>query len=97
MANDSACTPTQKHKGRGAVSNLAGRFVEQNSTRENDGWLLEAELQEPVATVALAEKAKSIIATNSSPDLPFSQSINPYRGCEHVIFDFPSMASLYKM
>ena len=29
------------------------------------------------------ETAKSIIATNDSPDIGFDQSINPYRGCEH--------------
>ena len=27
--------------------------------------------------------ARSIIATNDSPDIGFDQSINPYRGCEH--------------
>ncbi|WP_226664974.1 PA0069 family radical SAM protein [Microbulbifer aggregans] len=83
MANDSPCSPPQIHKGRGATSNLAGRFAEHTSARENDGWQLEIEPQGPVATEAIEEKAKSIIATNSSPDLPFSQSINPYRGCEH--------------
>ncbi len=29
------------------------------------------------------EQARSIIARNDSPDVPFEQSINPYRGCEH--------------
>ena len=29
------------------------------------------------------EQARQIIATNDSPDVPFEQSINPYRGCEH--------------
>ena len=24
-----------------------------------------------------------MIARNTSPDIPFEQSINPYRGCEH--------------
>ena len=27
--------------------------------------------------------AKSIISTNSSPDIPWSRTINPYQGCEH--------------
>ena len=27
--------------------------------------------------------SRSIIAHNQSPDVPFAQSINPYRGCEH--------------
>jgi DNA repair photolyase len=34
-------------------------------------------------TEVLSEKPKSMIAHNASPDVPFSQSINPYRGCEH--------------
>lgn len=29
------------------------------------------------------EEAKSIITRNSSPDIPFSFSVNPYRGCFH--------------
>jgi DNA repair photolyase len=29
------------------------------------------------------ERAKSIITRNESPDIPFTYSINPYRGCEH--------------
>ncbi len=29
------------------------------------------------------EHAKTIISRNASPDVPFTQSINPYRGCEH--------------
>lgn len=36
-----------------------------------------------LATECRPETAKSIIATNRSPDIPFEQSINPYRGCEH--------------
>lgn len=30
------------------------------------------------------EHAKSIVAENRSPDLPFRYSINPYRGCQHA-------------
>src|SRR5690606_38041561 len=36
----------------------------------------------PATTVSL-ETARSIISRNDSPDIPFDQSINPYRGCEH--------------
>ncbi|MBB5209880.1 PA0069 family radical SAM protein [Microbulbifer hydrolyticus] len=83
MANESPTNQSRAHKGRGAVSNLAGRFVDQVSTRKSDGWQLEPEALERIHTTATEEKARTIIATNSSPDLPFSQSINPYRGCEH--------------
>lgn len=83
MANDSPSNPRSTLKGRGAVSNLAGRFVDQVSSRESDGWEMALEPVERIETVAIEEKAKSIIATNNSPDIPFTQSINAYRGCEH--------------
>ena len=34
-------------------------------------------------TVVITDHSRSIIASNSSPDVPFEVSINPYRGCEH--------------
>ena len=34
-------------------------------------------------TQLLVDSAKSIISRNDSPDLGFTQSLNPYRGCEH--------------
>ncbi|UHQ55059.1 MULTISPECIES: PA0069 family radical SAM protein [unclassified Microbulbifer] len=83
MANEDPSNPLQVRTGRGVASNLAGRFVPQASTRESDGWEIEPEPLERLLTEAIEEKARSIIATNNSPDLPFSQSINPYRGCEH--------------
>ncbi|MEL6712454.1 MAG: PA0069 family radical SAM protein [Planctomycetota bacterium] len=30
------------------------------------------------------ERAKSILARNDSPDVPFTWSVNPYRGCQHA-------------
>ncbi len=37
----------------------------------------------PLKTQVALDTARSIIAHNNSPDIPFDQSINPYRGCEH--------------
>src|SRR5258708_5463902 len=37
----------------------------------------------PLETTVTEERARSIISHNDSPDVGFSQSINPYRGCEH--------------
>ena len=70
-------------KGRGATGNPAGRF--ESITREavDDGWDPPDEETQPLATSVIDERAKSIIARNDSPDIPFTQSINPYRGCEH--------------
>jgi len=48
----------------------------------DDGWETLASLDAFKTQVNL-ERAKSIITTNDSPDISFSQSINPYRGCEH--------------
>jgi DNA repair photolyase len=43
------------------------------------------------------ERARSIVSRNQSPDIGFSQSVNPYRGCEHgcvYCFARPSHAYL---
>jgi DNA repair photolyase len=34
-------------------------------------------------TEIIEERAKTILTRNQSPDVPFSISLNPYRGCEH--------------
>ena len=33
--------------------------------------------------VTLAERSRTILTRNESPDVPFNVSINPYKGCEH--------------
>lgn len=72
-----------KIRGRGVSSNPAGRFEQRQTVRQSDGWDLK-DLQPPLLrTTVTAEKSKSIITRNASPDVPFEQSINPYRGCEH--------------
>jgi DNA repair photolyase len=71
------------HKGRGAASNPAGRFEPTRSTADDDGWGILEEPLPAVRTTVQVDAARSIIARNSSPDIPFTQSINPYRGCEH--------------
>jgi DNA repair photolyase len=69
-------------KGRGAPSNLEGRYESWTREAVDDGWAREEEALPRLETVVTAETAKSIIARNDSPDIPFDQSINPYRGCE---------------
>src|SRR6478735_1064628 len=69
-------------KGRGAFSNPPGRFDKLAQTLESDGWY-EEEAPNKVETVVLPDAARSIISRNDSPDIGFSQSINPYRGCAH--------------
>ena len=73
----------QVEKGRGAVSNPAGRFEATRLEAADDGW---GGLDEPPRrpeTVLLADRPRRAIARNTSPDVPFDQSVNPYQGCEH--------------
>lgn len=69
-------------KGRGAVSSPAPRFERHREVAVDDGWYSEP-APDSIATTVLPEPARSIISRNDSPDIGFSQSINPYRGCEH--------------
>lgn len=76
--------PTAPIKGRGAASRLPGRFEVRTVTLEDDGWSQEVQAGEARAVTTVTEEhARSIISSNQSPDIGFSQSINPFRGCEH--------------
>ncbi len=76
-------------KGRGSRQYLAGRFEQTVTEAVDDGWMPPAD--EPASgpdpsrprTEVREETARSIISRNDSPDVGFSQSVNPYRGCEH--------------
>ena len=69
-------------KGRGATINPEGRFEKWSRDAADDGWFQEPEEEAArPRTVIAIERAKSIITHNDSPDLGFSQSLNPYRGC----------------
>ena len=70
-------------KGRGAADNPQGRFERDEREAFDDGWEPDAdEARQPRTEVTLTQ-ARSIISRNASPDIPFTQSINPYQGCEH--------------
>lgn len=76
--------PFGPRKGRGAPSNLQGRFEQLGREAIDDGWASQEEEAVPaLKTEVTLTQAKSIISRNSSPDLPFDRSINPYQGCEH--------------
>lgn len=68
-------------KGRGTADKIDGRYNTYQRELVEDGWFQEPE--NPPKTSVEIETPKTIISRNQSPDLPFSQSINPYRGCEH--------------
>jgi DNA repair photolyase len=77
--------PPAPLKGRGAVTNMQGRYEKDERETVDDGWLhiSEDEGAPPLRTQVFEERAKTILTRNNSPDIPFSVSLNPYRGCEH--------------
>lgn len=74
--------PPDQRRGRGAGSNAVGRFERYDSLPVDDGWPVDDAVP-PLRTEVAVERPRSIITRNTSPDLPFDRSINPYRGCEH--------------
>lgn len=66
-------------KGRGALTNRQSRFLNAQSELDEE----EPESRTIPATELMIDKSRSIITQNQSPDVPFEQSVNPYRGCEH--------------
>ena len=70
-------------RGRGARSNASGRYESQAREAFDDGWTVEDAEPAQFKTTLTPERARVIISTNDSPDVGFSRSINPYRGCEH--------------
>lgn len=87
-------------RGRGARSNAVGRYESEQRLTVDDGWGGPVEWQgqgRAIRTQVSVDSSRSIIARNSSPDLGFDRSINPYRGCEHgciYCFARPSHAYL---
>ena len=81
--------PGAAERGRGATFNPANRYRREGREAYDDGWAQppdeSAADQEPpkLKTTVTIQRARTIIARNASPDIPFTQSINPYQGCEH--------------
>lgn len=79
-------TPLPILKGRGTPLNPQNRFERLHV--EVDGDALDADRRDGVPdpgpeTQYFNDTSKSIIATNDSPDVGFTHSVNPYRGCSH--------------
>ncbi|MGN6183946.1 MAG: PA0069 family radical SAM protein [Thermoanaerobaculia bacterium] len=71
-------------KGRGADWNPQNRFETLEYVRDDEAHIdFDEESEAAPKTMYLRDPARSIIATNDSPDVGFDASINPYRGCEH--------------
>lgn len=87
--------PREARRGRAAASNAPGRFERHDRVAVDDGWTVEAPAL--LRTEVSFQPPRSAIARNSSPDIPFDRSVNPYRGCEHgciYCFARPSHAYL---
>jgi DNA repair photolyase len=70
-------------RGRGARSNATSRFESHARDAFDDGWAPEDDEAPKLSTTVLPMKSKTVIARNDSPDVGFTASLNPYRGCEH--------------
>jgi DNA repair photolyase len=77
-----AATVPKKQRGRGTSSTIDPRYLAHRRECIDDGWNGEPD-PERIPTQVTVERPKTIISRNQSPDIPFDQSINPYRGCEH--------------
>ncbi|MCW5746047.1 MAG: PA0069 family radical SAM protein [Alphaproteobacteria bacterium] len=109
-AEPDAPLAARARKGRGAIGNPASRYDSQTTVAVDDGWGSaddrDAATANPhpddvdpprLATTLTRDASRTIIARNTSPDVPFDRSINPYRGCEHgciYCFARPSHAYL---
>ncbi len=69
----------QKIKGRGSSFNPANRFDKIDFIPDEEFYKDETKPK----TEFFKDTSKTIITYNTSPDINFEASINPYRGCEH--------------
>src|SRR3546814_1408631 len=87
--------PERPKQGCGAVSNASGLYEPFTRVAIDDGWGADGAspgsdgfceppgLPPAPPTEVIWDATRSILTRNSSPDVPFDRSINPYRGCEH--------------
>lgn len=77
--------PVKILPGRGALSNPSGRFetFETIPDPEYLDWEAQAGERPVLRTRFFKDNTKNILSSNDSPDIPFTFSVNPYRGCEH--------------
>jgi len=84
----------QPIKGLGTASKMAERFaITLIAVDENDESITLLEPSTPKVQVRY-EKAKTTISHNSAPDVPFTLSVTPYKGCEHGCISYLRNASI---
>ena len=79
---DPTLPPHLRLRARAARSNAPGRFERHGRAVVDDGWDI-PEDPRLLRTEVRVETPRSALVYNTSPDLPFDRSVNPYRGCEH--------------
>src|SRR5690606_1994668 len=72
--------PSHLHRGRGAQTDPVNRFS-QIAVELDPAEITDDDLS--ARTRYLDDTSRSVISTNTSPDVGFDASLNPYRGCEH--------------
>jgi DNA repair photolyase len=73
-------------KGRGASFNPKNRFESIATEKSPEGfseYFEDPEEGRSIQTKFYVDHTRSILAKNDSPDIGFTYSVNPYRGCEH--------------
>lgn len=70
-------------KGRAAITNRDSRYESCARVELDDGWDTYEDAVQKIVTTVTEDTSRSVIVRNTSPDVPFEQSVNPYRGCEH--------------
>src|SRR5688500_2710809 len=68
-------------RGRGTAENPPNRFEPIEYVPDMDVY--DPDEEPRPRTMLFRDATKKIIAHNDSPDVGFTYSINPYRGCEH--------------
>ncbi|MEX2534960.1 MAG: PA0069 family radical SAM protein [Trueperaceae bacterium] len=81
VALDTAVPRRAPPRGRGAAGNPDSRFASRVYQPDPDAFEPEDDVDR--RTRFLRDSTRSVISRNSSPDIPFDVSLNPYRGCEH--------------
>jgi DNA repair photolyase len=76
-----ATVPPSRQRGRGTGLNPTGRF--EPLALAPDPEAAEEDAPRAVPTELLRDASRSVITRNDSPDIPYTFSLNPYRGCEH--------------
>ncbi|MDA1132970.1 MAG: PA0069 family radical SAM protein [Proteobacteria bacterium] len=88
--------PAALRRGRGATANPSGRFERERRVAADETWDFadgdwgaddggadEVGGAAKMRTTVTADASKTVLVRQTSPDIPFDRSINPYRGCEH--------------